>query len=271
MNFKTRAIGAVSALAVAGGMVAFAAPAANAVDTPAGSCSGSRSLAKLIPNLGDQTAPFVMTTSLMSNLGTGIPAGTKIGGSCTGLLVPVNNPGGAIPGTVTPKAIAAKLTGIGSCATGAIPIAADATYANRFALTGKLTSTMSQLDGLGKPFQIQQYLTSVGFRPGDAISDVAVMTGLVVKGPSVGATVSGQLYQDPISKFGPLSGAGPIPAKPWPSGYTGYGLDIVAGNPIGCTDAIPGNVGMTQLEIGDGTSLLGNAGVTGLSFSYLGV
>ncbi len=271
MNFKTRAIGALSALAVAGVFVAFAAPAANAVDTPAGSCTGSKSLVKITPALGDQTAPFVMTAALMSDLGTGVPAGTKIGGSCTGLLVPFNNPGGAIPGTVTPKAIAMKLAGIGSCAVDPGPAAVDATSANQFALTGKQTTTMSQLDGLGKAFQIQAYLTVKGFRPGDAISDVSVITGLVAKGPSVGATVGGQLYQDPISKFSPTSGAGPVPALPHPAGYTGYGLDIVAGNPIGCTDGIAGNVAMTQLQFGDGTSLIGSAGVTGLSFSYLGV
>ncbi len=268
VNFKTRAIGAFSALAVAGGLVAFAAPAANAVDTPAGSCSGSRSLGKLIPNLGDQTAPIVITTSLLSNLQTGAPAGSKFGGFCAGILVPFNNPGGPIPGIVTPKAIASKLTGVSSCASGAIPVAADITYANRFAITGKQTVTMSQVDTLLKPFQIQAYVTIKGFVVGSL--DVVEVTGLITKGPSVGATVSGQLYEDPISKLGPISPAGPIPPNPKPAGYTGYGLDIITGNPLGCTDGVPGNAAITLIEVGDGISMLGNP-ASGLSFSYIGV
>lgn len=268
MNFKTRAISAAGALVMAGGMTAFAAPAANAVDTPAGSCTGSQSLGKLVPGLGDQTAPVVVTTALLSNLGTGVPAGTKKGGSCTGLLVPFNNPGGAIPGTVTPKAIAAKLTGISSCASNPTAVAADQTAANKFAITGKQTVTMSQLDGLAKPFQIQAYLTIKGFTPGTL--DVIEVTGLITKGPSIGATVGGQLYEDPVSKFGPTSPAGPVPAKPWPNGYTGYGLDVTTGNPLGCTDGTAGNANITQVAVGDGPSLLGSPS-TGLSFKYLGV
>ncbi len=269
MNFKTRAIGAFSALAVAGGMVAFAAPAANAVDTPAGGCTGSVSLGKLVPGLGDQTNPVVVTTALMSDFSTGAPVGAKLGGYCAGLLVPFNNLGGPVPGILTPKASASKLTGVSGCASNPAAIAADATYANRFALTGKETITMSQLDGLLKPWQIQAYLTIKGFVPGSL--DVIEITGLIAKGPSVGATVSGTLYEDPVSKFGPISPVGPgLPVGSRPFGYNGYGLDILTGNPLGCTDGIAGNASITQVQVGDGLSLLGNP-ASGLTFTYVGV
>ena len=268
MNFKTRAIGAFSALAVAGGLVAFAAPAANAVDTPAGTCLGSKSKGTLLPALGDQTAATVATTALMSNIATGAPLGAKYGGFCAGLLVRSDNPGGPVPGLLTPKAIASKLTGRASCASNPVATAADLNVATRFALTGKQVVTMSQVDGLLLPWQIQGYLTIKGF----AGLDVIAVTGLIVKGPSVGATVSGTLYFDPVSLLGPTSPAGPaLPVGLRPAGYTGYGLDIVTGNPIGCTDGIAGNAAISQIQVGDGTSLLGTTGVTGLSFAYIGV
>ena len=69
---------------------------------------------------------------------------------------------------------------------------ADATKAGAFALSGKLTITMSELDSLGKPFKTQAYVTVKGFDP--AATDVLQFTGVVVKGASLGATVSGKLY-----------------------------------------------------------------------------
>lgn len=266
MNLKTRAIGAVGALAFAGGMLAAVAPAAHATDTPAGGCIGSKSVGKLVPGLGDQTAPVTISTSLLTDLSLVTPG--KIGGACGGLLVPANNPGGPVPGTLNPKAIASKLTGLASCATTGAPQGADANYANRFAISGKQVITMTQTDTLLKPWQIQTWVTIKGFDP--AYLDIVDVTGIVIKGPSVGATVSGSLYEDPISKLGPTSNAGPIPPKPWASGYTGYALDITTGNPLGCSDTTPGNANITQVQVGDGTSLLGNP-ASGLSFTYLGV
>lgn len=272
MNLKTRAIGAVGALVMASGMAAFVAPAANAVDTPAGTCVGSKSLGKLTPGLGDQTLPVTVSTALLKDLSTN----TAIGGACIGLVVRSDNPGGQIPGgfgVLTPKAISSKLSGISSCAQGdhatpGTPSFADATYANRYALTGKQIVTMTTTDALAKPWQIQAYITIKGFVTGT--QDIVSVTGLVVKGPSVGATVSGTLYEDPISKLGPTSNAGPALPKPYPAGYTGYGLDILTGNPLGCTNTIPGDASITQIQVGDGTSLLA-ASASGLSFAFIGV
>ena len=116
-------------------------------------------------------------------------------------VVPADNPGGAIPATLHPTAIGLKVTGIGSCASSAAARTADAAKANAFALSGKLTIKMLEIDSLGKNFQTQAYVTIKGFDP--ASTDVLQFTGIVVKGPSAGATVSGKLYMDAVTKISP--------------------------------------------------------------------
>lgn len=275
VNFKTRAVSAVGALAMAGGMAAYVAPvAANAVDTPAGICIGSKSLGKIVPGLGDQTTAQTVTTSLLTDLSLITPG--KIGGTCANLVAPANNPGGAAPGALHPKAVASKLTGLSSCAQGdplnpADAANHDATRAQAYPLNGKQIATMVETDSLAKPWQVQSYITIKGFQPGSL--DVVEITGINIKGPSVGATVSGKLYEDPVSKYGSAANPGPVgaaPAKPWPSGYTGYALDVATGNPLGCTDTTPGNALINQVQVGDGTSLLGSTGVTGLAYTFIG-
>lgn len=275
MNFKTRAVSAIGALAMAGGVAVYAAPvAANAADVSGGFCSGSVSLGKIVPGLGDQTAAVTVTTGLLTDLSAITPG--KIGGACYGLKARSDNPGGAAPGTLHPKAIAAKLTGLSSCAQGdpLVPADAafhDATRANAYPLNGKQVVTMVENDSLAKPWQVQSYITIKGFKP--ASLDVVEITGINIKGPSVGATVSGTLYEDPVSKYGSAANPGPVgaaPAKPWPSGYTGYALDILTGNPLGCTNTTPGDASLTQVQVGDGTSPLGSTGVTGLAYTFVG-
>ena len=274
MNFKTRAVSAVGALAMAGGMAVYAAPAANAADTPAGICIGSKSLGKIVPGLGDQTAAQTVSTALLTDLSTN-PT-TKQGGTCANLVAPANNPGGAAPGALHPKAVASKLTGLSSCAQGdpaTVGTAAhvDATRASAYPLNGKQIITMTESDSLAKPWQVQSYITIKGFLPGSL--DVVEITGINIKGPSVGATVSGTLYEDPVSKYGSAANPGPVgaaPAKPWPAGYNGYALDVATGNPLGCTDTTPGNALINQVQVGDGTSLLGSTGVSGLTYTFVG-
>jgi len=274
VNFKTRAVSAVGALAMVGGLAAYAAPAANAADTPAGICIGSKSLGKIVPGLGDQTSAQTVTTSLLTDLSTN-PT-TKQGGTCANLVARADNPGGVAPGALHPHAVASKLTGISSCAQGdptnpADAANHDATRAQAYPLNGKQVITMSELDSLAKPWQVQSYITIKGFQPGSL--DVVEITGINIKGPSVGATVSGKLYEDPVSKYGTAANPGPVgaaPAKPWPAGYNGYALDVATGNPLGCTDTTPGNATINQVQVGDGTSLLGSTGVTGLAYTFVG-
>ena len=221
-----------------------------------GSCSGAKLLGKMAgsdsanPGLTDQSHRVTMSGSLLSDLATK----AKIGGTCSGLVVPMDNAGGAIPATLHPAAIGLKVSGIGSCASSASAQTADATKSTAFALSGKLTIKMSELDSLGKPFQAQGYVT-VKFDP--AATDVLQFTGIIVKGPSVGATVSGKLYEDAVTKISPA---------PKPPAGTGYQFDsATAGH---CTDGTANNASVLQAQLGDGTSLLGTTGVSGLTFGY---
>jgi hypothetical protein len=203
-------------------------------------------------NLGltDQTHRVTLSSVLMTDLASK----TKIAGTCSGLSVPADNAGGAIPATLHPKSIALKLSGIASCASSAAARSADATAANAFTPSGLLTITMTELDSLGKPFKTQAYVTG-SLDP--SATDVLLIDGEVVKGAGAGATVTGKLYLDAVTKIAPA-------LKP-PSG-NGYTFDsATAGH---CTDGTAGNASIVQAQVGDGTSLLGTTGVTGLSFGY---
>jgi hypothetical protein len=169
--------------------------------------------------------------------------------------VPSDNAGGAIPSTLHPKAIALKFTGLASCTSTTSAIAADATKANAFALSGKVTITMTELDALGKPFQSAAYVTVKGYDP--TKSDVLQISGQVTKGASIGATVTARLYLDAVTKI--------LPAVKPPAG-NGYQADPTTGGH--CTDGTAGNASVLQAQIGDGTSLFGSTGVSGLSFGY---
>ena len=55
MRMKARLATAATALALLGGGIAIAAPAAHAAPTPIGGCQGSVSLGTITPSLSDQT------------------------------------------------------------------------------------------------------------------------------------------------------------------------------------------------------------------------
>jgi hypothetical protein len=240
--------------AVSGLTFSYSSPAIPA----GGSCTGEKLLGKMTgtdpanPGLTDQTHRVTMSASLLSDLGS--PTKAKIGGTCAGLVVPADNPGGAIPATLHPTAIGLKLSGVGSCASSASAQAVDATKGSAFALSGKLTIKTLETDSLGQAFQAQAYVTAQ-FDP--ASTDVLQFTGIVVKGPSLGATVSGKLYRDAVTKI--------TPAPKPPSG-TGYAYDATAAGH--CTDGTANNTSVLLTQLGDGTSLLPTAGVSGLSFGY---
>ncbi len=225
--------------------------------TTAGSCAGGQLIAKAVgtdpanPGLTDQTHRVTLSAGLATDLATK----GKIAGTCTGLVVPADNAGGAAPATLHPKAIALKLSGIGSCASTPAARTADGSKAQAFALTGKATITMTELDSLGKSFQVQAYVTSKGFAPGT--TDVLELSGVVVKGPDLGATVSGKLYLDPVTKITPA-----------PKIKTGNGYAFDSTNLTHCGDATANNTTVALAQMGDGTSLANTAGATGLTFSY---
>lgn len=260
MKLKTRVLGAASALAIAGSMLALAAPAANATVTSGGSCTGATQLGTITPGLTNHTAANVVSTKLLKQID-----GTKsvLGGTCDGLVARPSDNLGQPPATIHPKAIASKLSGAASCIIG------GPTDPNAYSLTGKITITATELNAVAKSWQVQAYITILGFEGGGSPSDVVDIGGVVAKGADVGATVSGSLWEVPAVKL-----AKGDPALP---GYnhSGYGVDpnvavTLAGclDPTGNTPAGP----ITTVLVGGGgattTSPLLSDNANGIIFSF---
>jgi hypothetical protein len=181
---------------MAGGMIAMAAPAASAAPTPAGSCTGALVLGKVNPGLTDAPANLVITTSVLKDTTTK----AAIGGTCNGTTL--NNQDKALQGTppasISVGAVATKLVGTATCQSigpdGVTPV--PGTYP----LTGKQTtsSVSTQLNNLGKKWQMQAYITIQGFDP--SALDVVDVTGLVAKGLDVGAVETATYWENPVVK-----------------------------------------------------------------------
>ena len=266
MNFKTRVLGATSALVFSGGMIAMAAPAANAVVTQTGACNGSLTLTKLVPNLGDQTK----ATKASGAVTTDSVTLAKNGGVCSNLVnVPtVPGPGLQPPAFLNPKAISSVLAGNASCASGASAKAADANNAWAYSLNGKITTTMSQIKTGTTPWSTQGYISILGFSA-TAGPDVVDVTGIVVLGLSVGSNISGSLWENPALKaVTPDKGNGN-------SGYRALTALQAISALGGCADGTPNNVqmpgaapgsGIPQVLVGDGASPTFGSTATGLKF-----
>jgi len=199
-------LAAVGSLAMVGSMVAIAAPA-SAAPTAVGNCSGALQLATFKDatnaptTLGDQTAiGTTISSKLMKNLATS----TNIAGTCAAAVRPGDpqQPAGGLAegGALTVKSVAGKLVGNLGCASGATAEAADATAAAAWSPSGKITWGFNELNDLGKPWQIQAQVAFLGEDPSAAPDDVD-LTGLVLKGPAVGANVVGAIWQDPAAKL----------------------------------------------------------------------
>jgi hypothetical protein len=149
--------------------------------------------------------------------------------------------------------------GNATCANGATAQAADATAADAYPLTGKITqkwaATYTDLLTLAtKNFTSQAAISLLGFDP--VLPDVVDIGGTVLTGVNAGGTVSGNIWEDPVAKTGGASGYN-----------TGYELDLASA--AGCADGTPNNANLLLVLSGGGgassTSLLGSA-TNGLSF-----
>jgi hypothetical protein len=231
----------------------LALPDAPDPSAAAGTCTLGQGLvsvktATVGAGITDHSQDVSMSGRLFQDIST--PAHTPLGGTCTGLIdshyasptiVAANAPQ-VTKGTLHAAKLALSLKGASSCVWNAPGIAADSAYTAGYKLSGTLAVTFSELNSLGKPFSLS---ASVQMRHSLTKSDVYDFKGVVTKGLSIGATVSGSGYLDSVAKFGGTvnsitSNAGPIPPT-LPSSYTGYGLDTVGGKPSGCDDGIANN------------------------------
>jgi hypothetical protein len=271
LKLKTKLIAGTSTLVMAGSMMAMAAPAANAVVVHMGDCTGQVSLVKLSSpvkgvGLTDQTARSVKVAGALAKDQTSKTV-VNGGGTCNGAYragdkhVPASAPGGgntiiATSGLVTQSI---SLLGNATCANGATAQAVDATAADAYPLTGKITqkwtATYTDLLNLAtKNYASQSAISLLGFDP--VLPDVVDVGGTVLTGVNAGAAVSGNIWEDPVAKTGGATGYN-----------TGYELDLASA--AGCADGTAGNANLTIVLSGGGgassNSLL-NSPTNGLSF-----
>jgi len=259
VKLRTRLLGAVGVLSIAGALVATTAPV-SATPTSEGSCTGATTLVTVTPGLTDQTQ---LETAAIKGIKQVSDFKAFLGGTCNGL---VENPLGATgqpPASLTITSIAAKLSGNTTCASNAQARGQDGGASNAYPVSGKITFGTKTLDAetpTPHPFSLQAYITLLGQHGAD-VSDAFDVGGVVIKGADVGATIGGSIWEDPARKLAKTDLEYP--------GYnsSGYGFDI-SPNTLGCLDNTGGNVTpITTLLSGDGTSPLG-VSTTGFQFSF---
>jgi hypothetical protein len=274
VNLRKRVLAVAGAVAMAGGMIAMAAPSASAVPTPAGTCTGAAVLGKVTPGLIDAPQNEVVTTAVLKDTTTK----AAIGGTCNNLVQDAQDTtlNGPAPAVIHPSAIATKLVGTASCQSGQTPV---------YPLTGKqsISSATTELTLLGKKWQIQAYITIEGFSP--SALDVVDVSGLVAKGLSVGAVETAHYWENPVVKS--LDPEGNGTNNPTADGAnhnddnifnTGYSVDdnYALNVLVGCLSGSPANEiapanAITQVAIGGGgatalSPLLGSS-ASGASFA----
>ncbi len=227
MNIKTRLVAGASTLALAGGMMAIAAPAATAATTLV-TCSGTSLIASLNPTLGSSDAKYTKAASKRNDgsinhlsltgsqdLGPSVSdatscsvdSGIRTTNAGTNSLgaVPKDNPfdnqtaDGSEPGgyatlTMGSIASAAKIAGVtaGSASCNRADPGLVTTYPRAYPLNGKLTYKF--LETTPALVQIQsQFYVRLGTDPIDTDITHITVTGISIKGPGVGGNVSGTL------------------------------------------------------------------------------
>jgi hypothetical protein len=275
LSIKTKLIGGVSALAMAGGMLAFMAPAANAVVTNVGSCSGLLALGSaksstINPGTGK---PYGITDldnldGAISSKGVdpNVAKGTNLG-TCTFVAnqgVPDNNskPTTALAGSDLTEPILKWGTKLFSrefdCNT------ADTSDNTEWAPSGTLSFTYTKLNSLGKARALTANVTVDGFtdpdNDPDSPSDVVKFHGIVSKGIALGADVSGETEFDPTVKDKTQTTKNP---------YFGYQFDVAGA--LGCTTPAAGDANILLFNNGEsidtGNSQLLGLPVAGIAFT----
>jgi len=274
LSIKSKLIGGTSALVMAGGMLAFAAPAANAAVVQIGSCQNL---------LAQGTAK-----SSTANPATLKPYG----------IADVDNIDGAIGAKgVDPNTL--KGTAMGTCsfpsnATQGVPNAnkpvgtwgsgnksvikwstklysrefdcdtTDTTDTTEWSPSGTLSIAFSELTTAGKPVSIAASITVDGFTDPDSNpatpSDVVAFHGIVSKGAALGSDVAGETEFDPTIKDKSAT-------YPGTGAYFGYNFDI--GAALGCTTPTKGDANITTFNNGSvgGNSQLLGLPVAGIKFT----
>ena len=271
MQIRTKLVAGVSALALAGSVMAFAAPAAHAAVLNVGSCQDLLALGKAkssTVNLATGKAYGVTdndnqdVTVSSKGVDPDTVKGTSLG-SCTfntGLSTPDSSKKPVMTGYSGTKNVLKWSTKLFSpesdCNT------TDTGDNTEWPLNGALKMTFTDLNNLGKNQQLAAYFTVDGFTDPDndplTPSDVVSFHGIVTKGVAAGADVTGETEFDPTIKDKTQTTATP---------YFGYQFDVAAA--LGCADTTPNNANILLFNNGSvgGVSQLLGLPVAGISFS----
>jgi len=274
LSIKTKLIGGASALAIAGGMLAFAAPAANAAVTQIGSCQnllalGSAKSTTINPATskpyGIADVDNIDGTISAKGVDPNLKAGTNLG-SCS---FPSNSSQG-VPDAGKPVGVWSNGThNLTKWSTKLFSRefdcdTTDVTDNTEWPPSGALSLTFTDTNPTSlKAVSITAQITIDGFTDPDnnpaSPSDVVKFHGIVNKGAALGADVAGESEFDPTIADKTQTTNTP---------YFGYAFDINAA--LGCTTATKGDANITTFVNGSSqtnTSELLGLPVAGLKFN----
>jgi len=222
LSIKTKLIAGVGSLALAaGGMAAFAVPAANAASQSLLTCSGTSIVALLNPTLGSADAKYAKAavkridsansakyhSSLTGGEDLGpspvdattclVDAGIRTNNTATNSASGKDNPfdnqtnsqATLSMTTSTPFVPAIVGSTAGSATCNRSDPAVNGDYPQAYPLQGKLIFKYSQADALAKQIQLQAY-TRLGSDTADPDVTHITVRGTVIKGPGVGGDVT---------------------------------------------------------------------------------
>jgi hypothetical protein len=240
LNIKKRAVGLIATAGLVGGLFAMAAPAASAVQI--GGCSGIQFLGTIVPPLAGNGA----VTNTVAALKTA-KAGLVVWGPGFGSQLTTTGAGSCSigAGSFNDVVVGAKLSGVVSCDSALVD-------PSLYPPNGKI-----KLSYAAKTLSTQAYIRIAGFDPVPG-PDVIAVTGIVVKGGGVGATVSGEVGFAPVVKaLANNEGGGPELKGQYY--FDNSQIVNACGTPTG--------VAVGLIYGGDGVTLLGSA-AAGLSLDF---
>jgi hypothetical protein len=240
LNIKKRAVGLVATVGLMGGLFVTGAPAAHAVQI--GACGGVQFLGTIVPPLPASGAP-VATVAATKTAKLGLVVwGPGFGSTLTTTGAATCNIAGNV---FTDVLVGGKLSGTASCDSASVD-------PSLYPLNGKL-----KLSYALKTLSTQGYVRIAGFDP-VAGPDVIAITGIVTKGGGVGATLSGEVFFDPVIKA-LVNGEGGGPEL--------KGQYYFDNSQIAAACGTAGSSAIGLVYGGDGPSLLGSV-ASGLSLDF---
>jgi hypothetical protein len=272
LSIKTKLIGGISALTLAGGMLAVAGAPAGAVVTTVGQCNN-------LLALGSAKSTTINPATLKPY---GIADVDNIDGALSAKGVDPNLNKGTNLGSCTVTAgqgapDSGKPVGLISGGSHSVTKWSTKLFSREFdcdttdtgdntewAPSGALSITFADtvlVSGTPKPNTLTAQVTVDGFAPGPNPgdpSDVVNFHGIVTKGALLGADVTGQTEFDPTVKDKTQTTATP---------YFGYQFDI--GSALGCTTPAKGDANILLYNNGSvaGKSQLLGQNVSGITFT----